>query len=90
MGVLKRFSEKERDYHLYQARMNFLREQSAIQGDMEELEQRLAEARRQTEQEWRRAQESSRREEQERAAKEAALAEVERLKALLNGRNPQP
>ena len=87
MNTLKRFSEKERDYHLYQARMNYLREQSAIRGDMEALERSLAEERA--------AKEAALAEqERERAAKEAALAEqaaalaeIERLKALLAGRS---
>ncbi|MBK1725268.1 Rpn family recombination-promoting nuclease/putative transposase [Thiocystis violacea] len=71
MNTLKTFSEKERAYHTYQARQNYLREQRGIQRHLDELQ---AEA------------------EQERAAKEqalqekdAALAEIERLKAQLRG-----
>jgi len=30
MNTLKQFSEKERDYHAYQARQNYLREQRTI------------------------------------------------------------
>jgi predicted transposase/invertase (TIGR01784 family) len=97
MSTLKRFSEKERDYHLYQARMNYLREQSAIRGDMEELAQNLAEARRLADEARCLADEALRREAQERAArereqaeKERALAEVERMKALLAGKAPPP
>ncbi len=40
MNTLIKFSEKERDYHEYQARQNFLREQRTIQ---KELETALAE-----------------------------------------------
>ena len=70
MSVLKRFSEKERDYHLYQARMNYLREQSAIRGDFEELEENLAEARRLAAQERMAKEQALAAKEQERTAKE--------------------
>jgi len=43
-------SEKERAYHAYQARQNYLRQQSAVQGELEEL-------RREAEQESRKAEE---------------------------------
>ena len=36
MKTLKLFSEKERDYHAYQARQNYLREQRTIQIEREE------------------------------------------------------
>jgi thioesterase domain-containing protein len=36
MNALKLFSEKERDYHAYQARQNFLREQQTLQIEREE------------------------------------------------------
>jgi predicted transposase/invertase (TIGR01784 family) len=40
MSTLKQFSEKEQNYHLYQARQNFLREQRTIQWEFEQnLEQ---------------------------------------------------
>ena len=76
MNTLKLFSEKERDYHAYQARQNYLREQRTIQIEreedlraMEKMQQEL---------------------ERERMEKQAALQkqqsmekEIERLKALL-------
>ena len=37
MRILERFSDKERDYHDYQSRMNFLREQAAIEEERAEL-----------------------------------------------------
>jgi hypothetical protein len=55
MNTLKQFSEKDKDYHAYQARQNFLREQLSRQHELDEAIQE----------------------------KEAALAEIERLKALL-------
>ena len=36
MSTLQRFSEKERDYHAYQARQNFIREQNTIQWEKEQ------------------------------------------------------
>ncbi len=36
MSTLKQFSEKERDYHAYQARQNYLREQRTLQIEREE------------------------------------------------------
>ena len=36
MSTLRQFSEKERNYHAYQARQNFLREQKTIQIELED------------------------------------------------------
>ena len=63
MSTLKAFSEKERTYHAYQARQNYLREQRSIQHYLETL---------QAEKEQERAAKEA-----ERAAKEAALQEKE-------------
>ena len=73
MTTLRQFSEKERDYHAYQARQNYLRQQRTIQFERDELEQQLNEERKEKE--------------AERRAKEEALAEIERLKALLTKNN---
>ncbi len=47
MSTLRKFSEKERDYHAYQARQNFIREQNTIRWEYEQMlaekEQVLAE-----------------------------------------------
>jgi hypothetical protein len=59
MSTLRQFSDKERDYHAYQARQNYLRQQRTMQYELDE----------------------------ERKAKEEALAEIERLKALLEEKN---
>ena len=97
MSTLKTFSEKDRAYHAYQARQNYLRQQASIQEELEdrraEIEQaraRLAQMQAEVEQERlsreqaRAATEQARAAtEQERAAKEAALAELERLKAQM-------
>jgi hypothetical protein len=80
MTTLRQFSEKERDYHAYQARQNYLRQQRTIQFERDELEQQLNEERK--------AKEFERKEkEAECRAKEEALAENERLKALLTKNN---
>ena len=76
MATLHRFSDKERDYHLYQARQNALREQSTQQ----EL---LEEALRKQEEERQAKEVAQQAEEKERQAKEAALSELERLRALM-------
>lgn len=78
MSTLKAFSEKERAYHAYQARQNFLRERQSIQSELEDARAARAAA----------VQEKDaalQAKEAERQAKDEALAEVERLKALLRG-----
>ncbi|MGH8556848.1 MAG: PD-(D/E)XK nuclease family transposase, partial [Methylococcales bacterium] len=77
MSTLKQFSEKERDYHAYQARQNYLREQRTIQGELEELGQKLAQERLEKIAALAEKQASLQRE-------EAARLEIERLKALLD------
>ena len=66
------FSEKENDYHEYQARQNFIREQRTIKKELEAAFERESKAL-----------------EREQAAldrEKAAVAEVARLKALLEQR----
>jgi predicted transposase/invertase (TIGR01784 family) len=76
MSTLTTFSEKEREYHAYQARQNYLRQQRSIQRRLDELQAAEEQARAVAE--------------CERADKEAALqreaaalAEIERLRRLL-------
>ncbi|MEA1051722.1 Rpn family recombination-promoting nuclease/putative transposase [Lamprobacter modestohalophilus] len=111
MSTLERFSEKDRAYHAYQARQNYLRQQMSIQQELDERRADIEQAQRALEQEQLAAErerlaaeqarataeqarataEQARVEteqacmalEQERAAKDAALAELERLKAQL-------
>ncbi|MTW23053.1 Rpn family recombination-promoting nuclease/putative transposase [Allochromatium palmeri] len=80
MNTLKAFSDKDRAYHAYQARQNYLREQRGIQRHLEELKAEAEQQRAALEQ-------AQAREELERAAKEAALAEIARLKAQLHGQD---
>ena len=114
MSTLKVFSEKERAYHSYQARQNYLREQRSVQRHLDALnaeienmkivrererlvieqeraateQERKATVQERAAKEQERAAKEREREakEQERAAKEAALAEVERLRHLLEDR----
>jgi hypothetical protein len=102
MSTLRQFSEKERDYHAYQARQNYLREQGTIQKERDDyqkkaevFEQKLGEERKEKEAERRAkekalntAEQALKAKEIERLAKEQALAEIERLKALLAKNNP--
>ena len=76
MSTLKAFSEKARAYHRYQARQNYLRQQQSIQTHMDALRVEAGRARAAEEQ-------ARAAEERERLEKEAALAEIQRLKALL-------
>ncbi|WP_246585340.1 PD-(D/E)XK nuclease family transposase [Thiorhodospira sibirica] len=88
MSTLKRFSEKDRAYHAYQARQNYLREQRSIQRHLEELqaetEQLQAEAERrrveaeqfQVEAERRRVEAEQLQAEAEQARRREALAQA--------------
>ena len=88
MNTLKAFSEKEIAYEAYASRQDFQRQQSCIERERRSIQQAFAEqsaafeAQRQVLEAQRQTLEA------EREAKEAALAEVERLKALLKGVNP--
>ncbi len=44
MSTLKKYSDKEREYHLYQSRQNALRVQSSIQSEIEENQRALEQA----------------------------------------------
>ena len=97
MSTLQTFSEKERAYHRYQARQDYLRQQQSVQNYLNalraEAEQERATAQQErataqqeratAQQERATAQQERATAQQERAEKEAALAEIERLKALL-------
>ncbi len=80
MSTLTTFSEKERQYHQYQARQEFLREQRTIQMELEQAGQAVLQERHEKEKALAEKQEAQQRE-------EVALAEIERLKALLNQKN---
>ena len=73
MAVLERFSEKEANYHLYQARQNALREEKTRQKLLEEALRREEETLRDKEEALRREEETLRREEKERAEKKRLM-----------------
>ncbi len=73
MNTLRQFSEKERDYHAYQARQNFLREQLTIQYELDQVHKAKLEA-------------EKREQAALDLAKQKDL-EIERLKALLAKNN---
>ncbi len=91
MKTLKMFSDKERDYHAYQARQNYLREQRTIQVEIEQMQHDMEQAQQDLQRERIEKQAALQREEaalqREHAAlqeNQSAQAEIERLKALLN------
>ena len=75
MAVLERFSEKERDYHLYQARQNAIREEQTRQKLLEEALRDKEEALRDKEEAMRRD-EGAVRDKEEAEAKEKRLREI--------------
>jgi len=77
MNTLKQFSEKDRQYFAYQARQDYLRQQSCIQEEREEAEQAKLQAEEERD-EIKQVLNLARQEEQ------ANIAEIQRLKALLN------
>ncbi len=90
MKTLSTFSEKERQYHQYQARQEYLREQRTIQLELEQASRALLKERLEKEAAQQREEAAKQREKtalQEKETvqqeKEAALAEIERLKAQL-------
>jgi predicted transposase/invertase (TIGR01784 family) len=85
MGTLNEFSEKDRAYHTYQARRNYLRQQRSIERHIEALMAEAEQARKEREQARLEAEQAQMDAERERAEKEAALAEIERLKRLMKG-----
>ncbi|MFO1351415.1 MAG: Rpn family recombination-promoting nuclease/putative transposase [Gammaproteobacteria bacterium] len=82
MSTLKRFSDKERDYHAYQARQNFLRQQRTMERELEEERAEKLEA-------LQREEAALREKEAALREKEAALREIARLKARWVSRRPE-
>ena len=90
MNTLKAFSEKQRAYHLYQSRQNYLRQQksienhlNALRAETEQARAEMAQAQAATEQAQAEKEQARAAEGRERMEKEAALAEIARLKALI-------
>ena len=83
MAVLERFSEKEANYHLYQARQNAIREEQTRQQLLEDALQDKEDALQDKEEALRDKQEALRREEEERKLKEEVQNDRNRLRELL-------
>ena len=83
MAVLERFSEKEANYHLYQARQNALREEKTRQKLLEEALRREEEVLRDKEEALRREEEAVREKEETLRREEKERAEKERLMEIL-------
>ena len=90
MNTLQVFSDKERSYHAYQARLNFLRQQRSLQRHLQEARAAKEAALLAKEAALLAKETALQEKEAERQAKDAALqekaaalAEIERLKALL-------
>lgn len=83
MNTLRQFSEKEKNYFAYQARQDFIRQQNSIRFDYESALQELREREQKVVADM---DEALKREQLALAEKEDALAEVEKLKALLAGK----
>jgi hypothetical protein len=83
MSTVQDFSEKERAYHAYQARQNYLRQQKTIQRRIDQLTAETEHAHAEIARERAEKERAQAEKERERAEKEAALAEIERLKARL-------
>jgi hypothetical protein len=83
MNTLCQFSEKERNYFAYQARQDFLRQQGTILFEKDEALVQRDEALERERIAVEREQAALEREQAAQTEKAAAIAEMERLKALL-------
>ena len=83
MSTLKQFSEKERNYHAYQARQNFLREQRTIAWESEQSKEALIAALKDKNAAVQEKDAAVQREIAALQEKNAALQEIEHLKSLL-------
>ena len=90
MKTLQRFSDKQRDYDLYQRRMNALRAERTWMSDLaeakqakEQAQQDAEQAQQNAEQAQQNAERAQQAAEQERQAKEEALIENKRLRKTL-------
>ena len=94
MTTLSAFSEKEQQYFQYQARQEYLREQKAIQYELEQRAKLLEQKSQQLEQKSQQLEQATQQLQNERQLKElekqradSALAEIQRLKALLDAQS---
>jgi len=83
MSTLSTFSEKDQHYYQYQARQEYLREQRTIQHELEQARRALLQANQREQLALQEKQAAQLREEATQQREELAIAEIERLKALL-------
>ena len=81
MSTLKAFSDKERAYHAYQARQNYLRQQMSIQRHLDALQAEAQLAQAEKEQAQAEKEQAQAEKEQAQAEKEQAQAEKEQERA---------
>ncbi|MCF7977617.1 MAG: Rpn family recombination-promoting nuclease/putative transposase [Chromatiaceae bacterium] len=81
MSTLERFSEKDRAYHAYQARQNYLRQQMSIQQELDERRADIEQAQQALEQEQLAAERERLAAEQARVETEQARVETEQARA---------
>ncbi|MDZ7621744.1 MAG: Rpn family recombination-promoting nuclease/putative transposase [Candidatus Competibacteraceae bacterium] len=81
MDTLKAFSDKERAYHQYQARQNYLRQQQSIEDHLNALRAEAEQARAEIEQARLEKEQAQAEKEQAQAEKEQAQAEKETARA---------
>ncbi|MBK1619458.1 hypothetical protein CKO42_13620 [Lamprobacter modestohalophilus] len=74
MSTLERFSDKDRAYHAYQARQNYLRQQMSIQQELDERRAEIEQAKQTAERERQAAERERQAAEHERQAAEQARA----------------
>ena len=83
MNTLRQFSEKDKNYFAYQARQKFFRQQMTVYGELDATKLREQQVVAKLDVVSAERDALAIREQAAQAEKEAAIAEVERLKALL-------
>ena len=85
MNTPSGFSDADREYHAYQARQNYLRQERTIQNEIASSRKEKQAALQRTEAALQRTEAALQEKQAALQRTEAALAEIERLKALLRG-----
>lgn len=80
MSTLEHFSEKDRAYHAYQARQNYLRQQMSIQQELEDRRAEIEQAKQEAEQAQQEAEQAKQETDQAKQETERSKQETERSK----------
>ena len=83
MSTLRQFSEKERDYHQYQARMNYLREQSCLEEERDHAVQKRDQAMQKLDHVEQKLDQAMQREQAAMQREQAAMEKLEKLRKAL-------